>query len=84
METSWKPRRKAWRRSGACRRSAFQLAAADRRALLEKESFVIERFPPPAVHLAAFCDGMDAVAKRGRSRRADHQRGRRLDRARRE
>jgi hypothetical protein len=41
--------------------------------LIEMDSFVIKRFPPPAGHLAAFCDGMDAGAKRGRSRRADHQ-----------
>ncbi len=33
--------------------------------------------PGPAGHLAAFGDGKDAVAKRGRSRRAGDQRGRR-------
>ena len=46
--------------------------------------FVIERVPRPAGLLAAFSERMDAGAKRGRSRRADHQRGRHHDRARRE
>jgi hypothetical protein len=46
--------------------------------------FMIKRVPRPAGHLAAFSERTDAGAKRGRSRRADHHRGRHHDGARRE
>jgi len=48
-----------------------------------QQTFLIQRVPGPPVIWTRFGYGMNAIAKRGRSQSADHQRGCGHDRARR-